>query len=91
MCSAPSIQPQTEFEYKLMGYTPEDLPGLIPYTPPLLDLPLMTGAGEYGSAPRPAGLLPVLALEEAFGAGVPDALRQMPFVAYEIGSRCIRA
>ena len=79
---------QAEFEYKLLGYTPEDFPGLVPYLPPLLDLPLLTGAPEEAPGPRPSCPLPAAALAEVFGGGMPEGLLRMPLAAHEIGSRC---
>lgn len=79
--------PQAEFEHKLLGYTPEELPGLIPYMDPLPDQPLLEGAPEDTSAVQPIGVLPKAALQGLLGAGVPESLLQMPLASLDIGSR----
>lgn len=44
--------------------------------------------GEEGpTCSRPNGLLPYAALAAVLGQAMPEAVRQMPFVALEIGSR----
>ncbi len=72
-------------EYKLLGYAPEELSGLTPYAPPLLDQLLMEGAGEESSSERPCGVLPPGLVPASLG--MPDGVRQMPYVSLEISNR----
>eukprot|EP00877_Chromochloris_zofingiensis_P012287 jgi/Chrzof1/7311/Cz02g18220.t1 len=81
------LQPQqlkATFEYKLLDYAPEEFPGLTPYCPTAEHQPLMTGASEEEPADTPCGLLPAQLYQLQT---MPDAVRQMPFVHLEIGSR----
>jgi hypothetical protein len=71
------------YEYKRLGYVPEELGGYTPYAPILADQPLMPPAEEEELFGRPADLLP--APEAA--ARLPDAVTQAPFVALDIGGR----
>lgn len=86
---APPLCPlaQTPLEYRILGYTPEDFPGLTPYLPPLLDQPLLAGAAEEaaaaGEAVVPSGIVPAIAEYPP----LPDACRNMPFITLELGSR----
>ena len=68
-------------------YTPEDIPGLTCYLPPLLDQPLLEGAPEElglgGTALVPSGTVPPL----SDYPGLPDACKQMPYITLEIGNR----
>lgn len=74
-------------EYKLLGYTAEDIPGLTCYLPPLLDQPLLEGAPEElglgGAALVPSGTVPPLSDYPP----LPDACKQMPYITLEIGNR----
>ncbi len=68
-------------------YVPEDIPGLTPYLPPLLDQPLLEGAPEeLGLACGglvPSGVVPPL----SDYPGLPDACKQMPYITLEVGNR----
>jgi hypothetical protein len=79
--------PQTPLEYRILGYVPEDLPGLTPYLPPLLEQPLLAGAVEEvaaaGERPVPSGLVPPLSAYPP----MPDGCLNMPYVTLEVGNR----
>lgn len=77
---------QAEFEWKLLGYTSEDYPGLIPYLPPCKDQPLMTGAGEELPSGLPCGVLPA-SLDEADIEAMPESVMSNPYSKLEIGDR----
>ncbi|KAG2423826.1 hypothetical protein HXX76_014986 [Chlamydomonas incerta] len=74
-------------EYRLLGYSPEPLPGLTPYLPPLADQPLLEGAVEEVAAAGerlvPSGLVPPLSDYPP----MPDACKNMPYITLEIGNR----
>jgi hypothetical protein len=76
---------QSEYEYKLLGYTPEDFPGWINYMPPMEDQPLLELAPEEAPGARPACVLPPALA--AVSSSCPDASWQMPYVSLEVGSR----
>ena len=87
-CIAPPPLFQAEFEYKLLGYAPEDYPGFIPYTPSMEEQPLLEGPTEELLQGRPCGQLPEALLQQLREpAAVPEPLRQMPCVNLEIGNR----
>ncbi|GFR42143.1 hypothetical protein Agub_g2992 [Astrephomene gubernaculifera] len=81
------FQLKTPLEYRILGYAPEDFPGLTPYLPPLLDQPLLAGAIEEvaaaGEALVPAGLVPSLSEYPP----LPDACKNMPYITLEVGNR----
>ncbi|KAF6259574.1 hypothetical protein COO60DRAFT_995334 [Scenedesmus sp. NREL 46B-D3] len=77
---------KAEFEYKLLGYVPEEYPGLVPYLPPCTDQPLMVGAAEEAAGRLPCGLLPA-GLAGAEVESMPEALACSPFVRLEMCSR----
>ncbi|KAG2494686.1 hypothetical protein HYH03_007202 [Edaphochlamys debaryana] len=74
-------------EYRILGYGPEDIPGLTPYLPPLLDQPLLLGAREEVAAASeaavPSGLVPALSEYPP----LPDACKNMPYITLELGNR----
>lgn len=84
---------QVPLEYKILGYTAEDFPGLTPYAPQLTDQPLLLGAPEEegGAGPSaaaggaPSGVLPAALMAEV--AVMPDVFSQAPFTILEIGNR----
>ncbi|GIL78670.1 hypothetical protein Vretifemale_8079 [Volvox reticuliferus] len=81
------FQLKTPLEYRLLGYNPEEFPGLTPYLPPLLDQPLMLGANEEvaaaGEKLEPSSLVPPLSDYPP----LPDACKNMPYITLEIGTR----
>ncbi|EFJ43939.1 hypothetical protein VOLCADRAFT_121366 [Volvox carteri f. nagariensis] len=81
------FQLKTPLEYRLLGYNPEEFPGLTPYLPPLLDQPLLGGACEEvaaaGERIEPSGVVPPL---QDFPP-LPDACKNMPYITLEIGAR----
>lgn len=54
------VATQAEFEYKLLGYSPEDVPSLLPYVPLCQDQPLLPAAAEDLPHGMQCGLLPGL-------------------------------
>eukprot|EP00798_Chlamydomonas_sp_ICE-L_P009095 gene9095-16219_t len=77
------MQLKVPLEYKLLGYEPEEFPGLTEYTPPLLDQTLQPGAPEESPVVAPSGVVvPLSSLPT-----MPDSCKQMPFVGHEIGNR----
>ncbi|GLI65137.1 hypothetical protein VaNZ11_008595 [Volvox africanus] len=81
------FQLKTPLEYRLLGYSPEEFPGLTPYLPPLLDQPLMLGASEEvaaaGEKMEPSSIAPPLSDYPP----LPDACKNMPYITLEIGTR----
>eukprot|EP00879_Flechtneria_rotunda_P017923 GHRR01018785.1.p1 GENE.GHRR01018785.1~~GHRR01018785.1.p1 ORF type:complete len:346 (+),score=104.55 GHRR01018785.1:2868-3905(+) len=78
---------KAEFEYKLLRYTIEESPGLIPYVAPSLDQPLITGATEESCNGLPGGVLPAGLADEQQMDLMPQGLMGSPYKSLEIGSR----
>lgn len=70
---------QAEFEHKLLGYEPEEVPSLLAYVPLCQDQPLLSGAAEDLPGGMQCGVLPGCLTSLSCMDAMPTALLRNPY------------